>query len=662
MPHKRSLSLFSHSCYLLLLCSTFFSGCSNPENPKKTDATTSQINSTDEEAEEVLDRLRKTYLKAESYADNSVVVEHSRDRALGRDVELIYQQLSVAYVRPNKIKVDYATVAATEDQATVYKVASNGKIIRSTAGEVPLQIHETLAPEILTRENIIPEPLMRSDMLEVSLENLYPQLILLLEDSEQPIFPQDSKPRLLADEEIDGKAYYRVQLLSPAGKRVLWIDKDEYFLRRMELPIDSQMEQLDPSNRTVGLKIWIDFLNISFDVGIDEDSFEISIPKDGRRVRRFLQPPPAAPESDDEKVLAEHKKIVEQYEQALDSATIKDSILEVEIIEPEVPARKLPENFMAKELWQLNNKDISKPGHITLAGEQLLILDGNSAIVCLNAETGEIMNRLPLPAEQEQGPGFLRTLPDKSNKDWILASGSGWQQVYLFDPTGELILKFPEERHSGIGDVQITKIAEDDKPTMFVGYWGGLGIQGIASAGRRLWANRTLDHVIQLSPGPKDAAGNPTFWATSLRGTVMQFSSQGRTLNELYVSGQALMNVTFNSNQDSHAGLAVKDVGQYQAVGFNAEGKVLWEHALPEGEYTTQVPRVLQVPVEGGGTGWLVVASNGSIHYLDSEGELLDRFNYGEILNGIALVEENDRILLYLSSDQGLTAWALSQK
>ena len=45
---------------------------------------------------------------------------------------------------------------------------------------------------------------------------------------------------LLGEQDLNGRNCYRVASTSPQGKRILWIDAENYLLRRMELPIEGE--------------------------------------------------------------------------------------------------------------------------------------------------------------------------------------------------------------------------------------------------------------------------------------------------------------------------------------------------------------------------------------------------------------------------------------
>lgn len=172
-----------------------------------------------------------------------------------------------------------------------------------------------------------------------------------------------------------------------------------------------------------------------------------------------------------------------------------------------------------------------------------------------------------------------------------------------------------------------------------------------------------MNHVLQIGPGPTTADGQRTNWCTSTRGTLTLLGADGKLLQELYVSGQALMYFasqpedTPPSDNSKHCGLAVGAAGQYTAVGFEDTGEPSWEYPLPVGEYVEPLPRLQSVRLPNGDQAWLVVAANGSLHWLSKTGELIAKFEYGDILTGVVMQTVGDQTMLLVSTAKQLTAW-----
>ncbi|NOY29944.1 MAG: redoxin domain-containing protein [Planctomycetes bacterium] len=786
-------------------------GCSGsspePSDPSPSKAETKVDGMT---AAELVEKMRSTYLQAKSYTDNASYVRRAVLRGEGVERETTFFQMSLAFERPNKLRFRFHEAGGSPSGGHDYDIASDGTKVRSSASSVPRQVHEAIAPLALTPENFIPEPEMRAAILGVSLENLYPPLLMLMADPKQRlIFPEDSDPQFLDEQKLGDVDCYRIRMSSPSGKRVLWIDKASTLLRRMELPIESQLKLLNPNDMFSQISIYVDFEDNTRDAEIDTASFELEIPEGVRRVRRFIPPAPAGPSPDlgkpvgdfrfatlegkevnketlagklvildfwftgcppcklqtpilekvyqafkeNEEVafysvstdptrissevvaktmvdwggsmpvlrdsessgyeklkirvtpsvvvldregrlqrfqtgmhshpeplinaiqklldgedlaanaMEEHERQLAEYEQVLDAATIKDSIVSVDVARPEIPPRRLPEHLQVEQLWQSTTEQLKQPGAVLALeeGASVAVLDAGMEIVVLDS-AGAILGRHALPEHPEQRNGFLRSALDGEGQRWVLASGVGWQQVFLFNQQWESTLSFPDEAHSGIGDVLLADVAGTGTPVMYVGYWGGLGVQGGTLDGRRLWSNRRLDHVLQVAQGPS-VSPQRKIWCTSTRGTVMQLSADGKPVKELYVTGHSLMAVAVaETGEESSArfcGLAVAEVGQYSVVGFDLEGSVQWQYELPQGEYTRQVPRIQPVRLGKEKSAWLVAAADGSLHWLSPTGELLDQFHYGEALTGVAMSYTDDAATLWIATDENLTAWEI---
>ena len=61
----------------------------------------------------------------------------------------------------------------------------------------------------------------------------------------------------------------------------------------------------------------------------------------------------------------------------------------------------------------------------------------------------------------------------------------------------------------------------------------------------------------------------------------------------------------------------------------------------------------------GGPAQWILPGPDGSIHILDANGALYDRFNFGALLQGLATVEIDGQPTLLISSPNGLEAFTV---
>jgi outer membrane lipoprotein-sorting protein len=776
------------------------------------------------QGEQIAEKMLAAYREADRYADHATYVQHSVLRGEGVERDLPFFQMSLAFDRPNRLRLSFEEAVEGSAGRKGFEVVSNGAVMRCRAGELPDQVQESAAPTEITTENLLPDPLVREVFANRELGDVFPQLAMLLNaDDTRQVFPEDESPRLLDKQSLRGRECYRVQSMSPKGKRIFWIDSENYTLHRMELPIDADRSTLDAQNQYSQLAVWIDFEDATFDAQIDDASFELTVPDDARRVRRFVAPPPPAPPEEfgkpvDEfafetvdgdaidaealrgktvlldfwqadcvpcrahtpeldalyrelksdkkfafyavnldgprvsrdaaeetlrgwggsmpvlvdpkgiaidklnveatptfmvlngkgelqyfqvlqdrdlagltdavrKVLgganlaadarAQHRQLVKEYEAELNAMTIKDAVLDIKVARPESGERKLPEHFDVNEFWTAKPNDIARPGYVLTGASEneretrILALDGGQAIVEFD-ESGSKLVRHEIPGEGDQATrpetnGFLRTLIDGEGKRWFAASGVSWQKLHVFDPDWKPILTFPPDRHPGVADAQLIRYGDKGQPRLCIGYWGGVGVQGVGLDGKRKWSERSLDQVVQIVLVPhetEDASDDFDLWCTSNRGTILVLGGNGKTKREIAVGLNNIMHVAIAKIDGaiSCCGLAVEAVGRYRAIGFSANGEIGWQYELPRGEYARQVERIQHVTLPDGKPAWMIAAANGTIIWIDHVGQLIDQFQYGRPLTGLSLTKSGESAILLASTPEDLKAWKLTAK
>lgn len=785
-------------------------GCNDMAPPPHKTATSSGTSVT---AEELLSQVRAKYAGAQSYSDNATLKQRGVNRSRGTKTEVPFTQLSLLFVRPNRYAISYEDALPGSQGQTKYRIVSDGKRIRSSASQLPEQIHEAIAPRKTTPDNLIPEPELRSAILQVALENLFPQLVMLLAgDDEKPVFARATHRDFLPDEKIDATPCYRLSLTEPEGTRVLWIDKETLLLKRMEIPIEGQREALDPAHEYVSYSVDIDIENVTLDGEFPDSATEMEVPAGGRLVRRFIPPPPAGPSEalgqpvktfqfsdikgepvtasslagkvvvldfwatdcepckegtpilqeayeqlkDDDKVAffgvstdpkglptpkvektfkawgatfpllrdldknafyalnvqatptlliidpdsrlqashlgplenaddlvkkirqlqngenlvelakQEHAEQLEQYVAILDAATLKTSLINEPPPAVETTARKLPEHLKVEELWNSEPAQLTAPGDIAISAvpggeiQEVLVLDSGKAVVRYDA-AGKFLGRVELPQHSENLNGFIRTTIDLDGRSWYLVSGAGWQQVSLYDQDWKLKLAFPDESHSGVGDARFVNFKNDAAPSVIVGYWGGRGIQAGNLDGQLQWTNRYLDHVLQLANHPIPKSPDHSLWCTSTRGTVLEVAADGKSQREFPVVGHSL--VALESPDESHdenCGLSLIEPGQYALVEFDDTGKVVSSYDLPPGEFAGAIPSILTIGQSANGTYRVVAGPDGSLHFVAPDGKLVDRFDYGKPITGLAAVPSAEGTILLMSAGNRLTAWRIT--
>lgn len=285
------------SLFLLIVA-----GCNSsaPSTSQTDGATATRGVPQDVTAEEVAQRMLDKYRDATSYADSAEYVQHYVVRGEGVERQRPFFELSLALERPNRLRLTLQeAIAGSQQGGQSYDVACDGEQLRVAVSALEDQVLVAPAPDQITSDNFLPDPMLRDTLVSQSLGNVFPQLAMLLNSSDDElVFPEDGPPELLPSDKIDGRPCYRLASESPAGRRVLWIDQEDATLRRMELPIAAQQEELDPEGDFMEHSVWIDFRAPTFDAEIDDATFELQIPEQAVAVTQLTPPAPEGPRAE----------------------------------------------------------------------------------------------------------------------------------------------------------------------------------------------------------------------------------------------------------------------------------------------------------------------------------------------------------------------------
>ncbi len=330
-----------------------------------------------------------------------------------------------------------------------------------------------------------------------------------------------------------------------------------------------------------------------------------------------------------------------------------------------------PELLRAKRLWTCS--ELRQPGNILVLpdradSDKVFIVEGLPSVVEIGAE-GKLLakHRLELPDRDDAAVTFLRSGVDGAGNRYFLGSKAGAQQVHLFDAHWKRLLSFPETGdHPGIADAILADLQGAGDLKMYVGYLQAVGVHCVALDGQRLWRNRAAENVFQLGVTGPDRQNQRQLLVA--QGWVLPIDDAGRERAPI-VLPDALVRLIFTADLDGdqqteYCAIAAQWLGPGEAVrnlavGLSPRGQERWRYQLPEG---THQHASLEMVVAGNLLGdeikqWVIAAADGSIHILDSDGSLIDRFNSGVAPSGIAIAKLGGQPALLIATDEGLEAW-----
>ncbi len=238
-------------------------------------------------ANEILQQLLSTYRQAKSYRDSGVV-----RLAFRRGGQPIAEDApaAVAFERPGKLSI-------VAYQATV---KCDGKELRARIDEPPNnldgQVVVRSAPRSLTLSDLAGDELLYETLCS-RLRRQPIQLELLLENSGLvSALGADVACERLSDVSHQGHSCFRVQVPSPGGAFVFWVDQIEGLLRRLDYPALALVPEFiarDPD--VTNLELYADLRGANLDQPIPASQFALEVPTGAKRMQRFARPPQPLP-------------------------------------------------------------------------------------------------------------------------------------------------------------------------------------------------------------------------------------------------------------------------------------------------------------------------------------------------------------------------------
>ena len=245
------------------------------------------------------------------------------------------------------------------------------------------------------------------------------------------------------------------------------------------------------------------------------------------------------------------------------------------------------------------------------------------------------------------------------------------QRFHLFDEKFNHLLSYPadalENRHAGLGDVELGDLNGDGVLKAYVGFAGTVGVKCVSLQGTLIWSCRNLFNVGSVVPGPANAQGQGELYCVNDASSRGHLGCQGPVARRRQdwpprASLRSLAHADLAGNgRTNWCGIMFvpdpqQTSGQFTALGLSPSGEVQWKYALPAGTQQAVEPIVVGRLLPGTARQWLLPGSDGSIHVLAADGTLIDRFNYGEQVTGLATVEIDGKPVLLISSANGVEA------
>lgn len=341
----------------------------------------------------------------------------------------------------------------------------------------------------------------------------------------------------------------------------------------------------------------------------------------------------------------------------------------------EIAPRSEPSHVTLASAWTC--RELAQPGNLLSVTEadgrgRLFALDGWRTVVELGADGQPLAkHELDLPKQPDEAVvSFLRTGLDADGARYFVGTANSVQQLFVFDADWKRLLAYPATGHPGITDVQVADLNGDGKVELCIGYWGPEGVECVAFDGTRLWQNKSLENTLRLAAGA-GADGKPRLLATNLQGRVVPIDADGKEQPPLE-AGKRFVELVFAADLDADGRAELCGIGPVKAeaagpvrhnavIGISPAGEEQWHYDLPPGlpangalEYVTSGNLL-----DPSAAQWVVAGADGSIHLLAADGKLIDRFNFGSAISGIAVARFDAQPALVVAGANGIEAFGV---
>ena len=233
----------------------------------------------DVDPQQLLSETIATYQRAKSYEDaGELHIDYVDPEGQSHASPVI--PFSVALERPNKIRV----------HALQASIVGTGEKLYASIDSLRGQVMVHPDPEKLTLEALVPDSML-ADAMRGQLGVPLPQLELLLSDDPIRAIVGEGAPKMLSDEELEGKQCHRVAVQGPHGTGVLWIDVQSKLVLKVEFPSDEFSKAFNLAEATIAAV----FKGAEVDSSIDSAAFQFDVPENAKLLTRFLPPPPEPP-------------------------------------------------------------------------------------------------------------------------------------------------------------------------------------------------------------------------------------------------------------------------------------------------------------------------------------------------------------------------------
>ena len=264
-------------CTALVSVVALLSGCNSASTPPVDETASVGV-------DEVLGQMITAYRDATVYSDHAYVKLQIKEQEQWREQE---EEARVAWGENRQLSI----------HTSALRVVCNGEkwyaAIAPQWQDLDGQVVVRSAPERVDFDALHQDSMIKSQLMG----GLGPLVQLELLLSDQPLaemLAATTRKQMLSPLPIEGQTCRRIELVTEEGAFVLWIDQEQYLLRRLELP-GAQWATAASDQKEDSVRWSVEFEQAAFAADKEGARFTFDMPSDARPVEAFVAPPKPVP-------------------------------------------------------------------------------------------------------------------------------------------------------------------------------------------------------------------------------------------------------------------------------------------------------------------------------------------------------------------------------
>lgn len=234
-------------------------------------------------APQILQRMIKTYQDATSYQDQGILALSYRYAGESRkDVS----QASVSWIKPNHLRLRAYQLSLTVDGDKL-----RARVADESTNNIGNQLLVRHAGEGTSLTDLYEDDLVK-DVLTGGRGGQPVQLELLMQEEPlQSFLEEDVSLEKMSAARIEGHMCERLAVKTPGGRYELWIDQQQFLLRRLIYPATSFVKDMLEDPQISDVQLVAELRSAELNPELAENEFALRVSEEAKQVERFVLPP-----------------------------------------------------------------------------------------------------------------------------------------------------------------------------------------------------------------------------------------------------------------------------------------------------------------------------------------------------------------------------------